>query len=249
MDVAANFFAAAAKDVKVSRPAAKSWNKTPADVSEIIPGFLYLGSRAVAEDIRALRDIKVTHIVNCSRDHDDGVPNYWESGENFTYLRVPLQDFSVGQKLRPHLRFSLSFIQECRRMSSARVFVHCHEGFSLSASIVIAYMMQEEKLTYTQALSKVRLARGMVKPNAAFAMELRTFQEELGLGTADDDDAKTVARDNELDEKLSDIEDCKACLAMMQQLEDMFVELNRVDMGRYHFDAIQDKIGQIGLHI
>mmetsp|Transcript_37218 Transcript_37218/g.59645 ORF Transcript_37218/g.59645 Transcript_37218/m.59645 type:complete len:109 (-) Transcript_37218:35-361(-) len=65
----------------------------------------------------------------------------------------------------------------------------------------------------------------------------------------DDDDAKTVARDNELDEKLSDIEDCKACLAMMQQLEDMFVELNRVDMGRYHFDAIQDKIGQIGLHV
>lgn len=132
-------------------------------------------------------------------------------------------------------------------MPSARVFVHCHEGFSLSASIVIAYMMQEEKLTYTQALSKVRLARGMVKPNVAFAMELRTFQKELGLGTADDD-AKTVARDNELGEKISDIEDCKACLAMMQQLEGMFVELNRVDMGRYHFDAIQDK-RQVGLHV
>jgi hypothetical protein len=230
---------------------AKSWKRPTADVCEIIPGFLYLGSRAVAEDIRTLRDIKVTHIVNCSRDHDDGVPNYWEAGDNFTYLRVLLHDFSVGQKLRPHLGYSLRFIQECRRMQSARVFVHCHEGFSLSASIVIAYMMQEEKLTYTQAFSKVRLARGMVKPNAAFARELRKFQEELGLGTADDDndDAKTVAREDELGEKIAEIEDCKACLAMMQQLEEMFVELNRVDMGRFHFDAIQDKIGQIGLHV
>jgi len=48
------------------------------------------------------------------------------------------------------------------------VLVHCFAGVSRSATIVIAYLMQEHGLTLTDALMHVRKQRYFINPNDGF---------------------------------------------------------------------------------
>ena len=56
------------------------------------------------------------------------------------------------------------------------ILVHCLAGISRSVSIIIAYLMIVEKLTYNQALDSIRQIRPEVNPNPGFAYQLRLCQ-------------------------------------------------------------------------
>jgi len=60
-------------------------------------------------------------------------------------------------------------------MTHGGVLVHCHVGFSRSATIVVAYIMQKEKLSVENALESVCLRRS-VGPNPGFRHQLELFQ-------------------------------------------------------------------------
>ncbi|KAH8724940.1 protein-tyrosine phosphatase-like protein, partial [Phaeosphaeriaceae sp. PMI808] len=52
------------------------------------------------------------------------------------------------------------------------VLVHCHQGISRSASVVIAYMMRVLRMSYEDALAAVVEVRPIVAPNEGFARQL-----------------------------------------------------------------------------
>ncbi len=54
--------------------------------------------------------------------------------------------------------------------------IHCREGRSRSATILIAYIMQYYNKTYDDALEYVRSKRSVVKPNPGFERQLRMMQ-------------------------------------------------------------------------
>ena len=70
--------------------------------------------------------------------------------------------------------------------------MHCQEGASASATMVIAYLMYEKHqkyedrlcsvadiLTYDQAFDIVRAARPKVNPNQSFRIQLKNFENQL----------------------------------------------------------------------
>merc|ERR1712032_1156752 len=79
----------------------------------------------------------------------------------------------ITTDLAPVLRKALPFIKEALRSSGARVLVHCEQGRSRSASVVVAHLMDEGDLDLDAALALVREQRPSVKPNEGFLLQLR----------------------------------------------------------------------------
>lgn len=57
------------------------------------------------------------------------------------------------------------------------ILVHCASGRSRSASVVIAYLMREEKLSYEAAYSAVESIRPEIQPTSGFCHQLKWYQE------------------------------------------------------------------------
>lgn len=53
--------------------------------------------------------------------------------------------------------------------------MHCAQGVSRSASILIGYLMAREQLSYEDALAQLQAVRPQVQPNAGFALQLQEF--------------------------------------------------------------------------
>lgn len=87
--------------------------KKPAQVLE----FLYLGGKEHAKDKKVLEDCKITHILNVTPprtvDPSAGVPNYFESLEQYKYKRYPIFD-TIGEDILSRLDECVDFIHHAK---------------------------------------------------------------------------------------------------------------------------------------
>ena len=61
----------------------------------------------------------------------------------------------------------------------AKLFVHCEVGVSRSATLVIAWLMKTEGMSFFDALCRVRSKRFQILPNIGFASQLQRLEHEL----------------------------------------------------------------------
>ncbi|KAL7716963.1 Internalin-A [Entamoeba marina] len=134
----------------------------------IIKG-LYLGSYPNAHNKNYLNSINVTHILTVADLH----PVF---PTNFIYKCINIDD-DVTENISQHFNECFEFIDAARRNGS--VFVHCAAGVSRSASVVIAYLMKEKKMSYSKAYSHVQNKRPIICPNQAFREQLIEFGKTL----------------------------------------------------------------------
>jgi protein-tyrosine phosphatase len=133
-------------------------------------GALYLGSMAAVHDLDLLREHGITHLVQVLEV--PWIPQADDDG--FTYHRIDIEDRSSAA-LKPHLDAACNYI----RASLARgdnVLVHCQQGVSRSASIVIAYLIRDRSMTYDDAFDLVKQRRQCIKPNSGFIKALREWE-------------------------------------------------------------------------
>jgi dual specificity MAP kinase phosphatase len=135
-------------------------------ISEIIPGKLYLGGQEDAQNLQILKRLGVTHILNVTNE----VSNHFE--KKFTYMKLNLVDGVEG--IHHHFLSAFSFIE-----SGDVVFVHCKQGMSRSATIVISYLMRKNGWDLEEALKFVQDKRPIVNPHFLYRVELGLYQEEL----------------------------------------------------------------------
>ena len=64
---------------------------------------------------------------------------------SFEYLRLPLKDMNTESVLE-YLPKAVEFLQRARVRADGCVLVHCNEGKSRSASIIIGYLIQVRPL-------------------------------------------------------------------------------------------------------
>jgi protein-tyrosine phosphatase len=102
--------------------------------SEIIDGFLYLGSDLVASNRELLNKNDITHVINCAADYS---ANYFES--DIKYKKYHLKDH-VRENIECVFYDAMGFLEDARR-SGGRVYVHCVQGISRSATICLAYLI------------------------------------------------------------------------------------------------------------
>ncbi|KAF7356106.1 Phosphatases II [Mycena venus] len=136
---------------------------------------LYVGSMAAVHDVELLREHDITHLVQVLEV--PWIPQADDDG--FTYHRIDIEDRSSAA-LQPHLEAACNYI----RASLARgdnVLVHCQQGVSRSASIVIAYLIRDRSMTYDDAFDLVKQRRQCIKPNSGFVKALREWETACKL--------------------------------------------------------------------
>ena len=121
---------------------------------------LYLGNVKAASDLRQLKNNGISHILQVAAGIQPFFPN------DFKYKVLNVQDQSTQSLIR-HFPASIAFIKDAIDKGSG-VLVHCYAGVSRSATIVIAYLMQEKNMNFDEAFQFASKRRPLIFPNIGF---------------------------------------------------------------------------------
>jgi len=137
-------------------------------LSEIIPG-LYLGSQKGANMVvnleRQKKQKNISHILTCRNDPPR------PSMTTFAWLGIDIDDI-------PDARI-LHFFDQCYNFiedAKAGALVHCKQGVSRSATVVIAYLMRKFNVPYEAAFNFVFSRRPCIDPNVGFRKQLKQYE-------------------------------------------------------------------------
>ncbi|XP_074662309.1 dual specificity protein phosphatase 3-like [Tubulanus polymorphus] len=155
------------------------------DFNEVYPG-IYLGGYQLAKDLEKLKQLKITHVVNAAQGKKfmqiDTNEEFYV-GANIKFMGICAMD-TPGFKMSPYFKPISSYISNCLD-EGGKVFVHCHQGISRSATIVLAFLMIEKNMTVQQACVTVRKIRDII-PNVGFRKELCELNKQLHGSTAEE---------------------------------------------------------------
>ncbi|ATY58948.1 Dual specificity catalytic domain [Cordyceps militaris] len=157
-------------------PSAPKFDTTcPASISEIRPR-LYIGNVFASVRPAVLRDNHITAIMSIinARYGQWSTPCIRNMVPEVNHLYIPCLD-STTMDLLPFLGRVCDFIKKhAQGPAGDNVLVHCHVGISRSASMVIAYLMREEKRSLDDVLAEVKSKR-KVRPSSNFMEQLRVW--------------------------------------------------------------------------
>ena len=153
-------------------------------VDKIILMFLIFSS--IALDEAKLQRLKVTHVLNAAYGqkkfmHVNTGPDYYKSG--IIYQGIQATDIA-GFKIMPYFDESCDFIAQAigskeSEKKDGKILVHCREGVSRSATLVLAYLIKYQDMSLKDALTHVRSKRE-ISPNAGFLKQLIQFSTKFG---------------------------------------------------------------------
>ena len=104
----------------------------------------------------------------------DGDPSAFSYKEHGFYQKIiNIMDYD-SENIIQYFGECLNFIK-----GPEKVFVHCAAGESRSATIVIAYLMWQKKLTFDKAYNFVKQKRSRIYPNFGFRQQLQMFEKLL----------------------------------------------------------------------
>lgn len=139
-------------------------NKPDSKPAKIID-FLFLGSQDCCDEI-VIQKYNIKYVLSIGVDISLKHPNV-----TYKFIEcLDLPEFNLKTiiwECIPFIRFAIS---QC-----SNVLVHCNAGVSRSASIVIAYLMLIENLSYLDAYICVKQARKCINPNAGFIKQLQSL--------------------------------------------------------------------------
>ncbi|CAD8182181.1 unnamed protein product [Paramecium pentaurelia] len=140
--------------------------------SSVIPEFLYVGGEQIAYNKEILKQIGVTHVINCAGDVcKNKFPN------DFSYQTYYLKD-SKTENIECIFYEAISIIEDAKK-NNGKVLIHCVQGVSRSVSLCIAYLIISQQITYSQAFDIIKKNRGVASPNMGFTVQLLLFQKRL----------------------------------------------------------------------
>ncbi|EUC31399.1 hypothetical protein COCVIDRAFT_31079 [Bipolaris victoriae FI3] len=137
-----------------------------------VPGNLnlYIGGIFTLRRREALEQANITHVLSVLRmPLDDAL------FAPFKHMVVEVDDVD-DENLLQHFPATNRFIREGLDAGGG-VLVHCAMGKSRSATVVIAYLMQQHNISPSEALSHVRQARSICEPNPGFMDQLNLYAQ------------------------------------------------------------------------
>ncbi|XP_026293633.1 dual specificity protein phosphatase 3-like [Frankliniella occidentalis] len=158
----------------------RTWNrrKLGLDCDEVYPD-IFVGDAATVRDKQYLKEIRITHVLNCAEGRRAGhlnVNGWYFQDADIKYLGLPLDDMPSAN-IEDYFQCAAHFI-DCALYHGGRVFVNCMMGVSRSATIVMAFLMLRRGLGAVEAVRTVRRRRD-VWPNAGFLHKLAELHNRL----------------------------------------------------------------------
>lgn len=152
----------------------EEWNyNMRREMQEIIPG-LFLGPLASASKskLETLLNAGITHLVCVRHEKEVSViqPNF---PEKFEYIVINLTDYESS--MIPLFSKVTVFIDNGLK-NGGKVLVYGNTGTSVSASLVIAYIMETNHLSYVEAYSIVAKKRQCIGPSETCLQQLMEYE-------------------------------------------------------------------------
>ncbi|XP_059649367.1 dual specificity protein phosphatase PHS1-like isoform X2 [Cornus florida] len=136
---------------------------------------LFIGGALAARSINTLQHLGITHILClCSNEIGQSDSQY---PELFGYKNFSICD-NEDANISNIFEEAHDFIYHVEE-TGGKVLVHCFEGRSRSATIVIAYLMLRKNLTLLEAWNTVKRVHRRAQPNDGFARILLGFDLKL----------------------------------------------------------------------
>jgi protein-tyrosine phosphatase len=102
-----------------------------------------------------------------------------EDFPNIDWHRFVIDD-DRDEKISQHFFTVHTIISEALN-NNKNVIVHCAAGMSRSPTLVIAYLMIENRWSYEATYNYVRSRRGIVEPNIGFVKQLKALEYRLKM--------------------------------------------------------------------
>jgi len=119
----------------------------------------------------SLKELKITRILRVT---DCGG---YDSPENYRILHIQVAD-QPRAELYKHFPEMFKFIEEGINANEG-VLVHCEQGVSRSASVVIGFLIYHKRMSLREAIVHTRSKRSMINPNNGFMRQLYEYEKEL----------------------------------------------------------------------
>lgn len=141
----------------------------------LVTGNLFIGGALVARSMHTLKHLGITHILClCSNEIGQSDTQY---PDVFEYKNFSISD-SDDSNISDLFEEASNFIDEVEGFGG-KVLVHCFEGKSRSATIVLAYLMSRKKLTLVEAWTKLKKVHRRAQPNDGFGKALIELDKKL----------------------------------------------------------------------
>lgn len=135
----------------------------------LVSDGLYIGTAADLNDRQALSDAGVTHVLSV-----DSVNPQLPPESELCAKWVNVIDEATSDLLS-HLDECFLFIQTAMDEGGA-VLVHCQAGRSRSATVVTAFLMKKDHLTFIEAYDKLKKLKPDVQVNPGFEEQLCLYE-------------------------------------------------------------------------
>jgi hypothetical protein len=142
------------------------------NISEIIPGKLYLGNMAVGCGKKTLRKYGIDVVLNVMRKKCSKL-------EAVKYYHVPIDEDVDGPNIDSFFD-KTNHILHTHLTRKEKVFVHCVAGQHRSVAVVTAYLMFSQNWSFLKAFGWVKRLRPEASPKFRFAL-LRYEQRLKGM--------------------------------------------------------------------
>jgi hypothetical protein len=169
-------------------------------ISEILPGFLYLGPDiGTPSEAEHLSRLGVRRVLNCAAEIEEGGGKHLNLHRGAfgiaKYRKLPIWDHVEARGVQRYVEEACAFLDDAR-LHSSPTYVHCKAGKSRSVLIVMAYLIHHLHWPLRRSYAHVVERRRDVSPNIGFVAELMRFEEKcLGHGKARGNMRASIAPD------------------------------------------------------
>lgn len=134
---------------------------------QIIEG-IYLGHLLNASNYNKLKELNIDTIINVTCE----LSNYYEN--DFKYYNILIKD-ELDSQFNNEIENCIDFIHK-QISSNKKILVHCSQGRSRSVTIITAYLMKYNNLSFEQAYNFIKSKKKIINMNTNFKKLLKETQ-------------------------------------------------------------------------
>jgi protein-tyrosine phosphatase len=140
---------------------------------EINPQLWLGGAPTYTRDYDFIIDAGINAVVNIRAERDDDQEFYQQ--HDIDYLRIEVLDVMVP--IPEDIELGVAFIDEHIKEGDV-VLVHCAKGRGRSATVIAAYLMRHDQMTYERARELMVSKRSLVSLQGRHQKVLEAWNEE-----------------------------------------------------------------------